>query len=158
MFHSHIGYLNNGLLDPLETIKLVENEYNTGKVEINSAEGFIRQILGWREYIRGIYWLKMPAYKELNFFNATAKLPHFFWDADTDMNCIRQCINNTQRNSYAHHIQRLMVLGNFALIAGINPVYVNEWYLIVYTDAYEWVGTAKCIRHGFVCRRWHSSD
>ncbi len=140
MFHSHIGfYLNNGLLEPLEVIKLVEEEYKNGKVNINSAEGFIRQILGWREYIRGIYWLKMPQYKELNFLNAKNKLPEFYWGGNTKMNCIKECVRNTKQNSYAHHIQRLMVLGNFALIAGVNPAYVNEWYLIVYADAYEWV-------------------
>ncbi len=140
MFHSHIGfYLNNGLLEPLEVIKKAQEEYEKGKVDINSAEGFIRQILGWREYIKGIYWLKMPEYKELNFFNAKNKLPEFYWSGDTKMNCIKQSVKNTKKNSYAHHIQRLMVLGNFALIAGIEPSQVNEWYLIVYADAYEWV-------------------
>jgi deoxyribodipyrimidine photolyase-related protein len=140
MFHSHIGfYLNNGLLDPLETIKLVEEEYKKGKININSAEGFIRQVLGWREYVRGIYWIKMPEYKELNFLNAQNKLPEFYWSGNTKMNCIKECVRNTKQNSYAHHIQRLMVLGNFALIAGINPSEINEWYLIVYADAYEWV-------------------
>jgi deoxyribodipyrimidine photolyase-related protein len=140
MFHSHISfYLNNGLLDPLEAIKLVEEEYKKGKVTINSAEGFIRQILGWREYVRGIYWLKMPEYKELNFLNAKNKLPDFFWTGKTKMNCVEDCVRSTKNNSYAHHIQRLMVLGNFALIAGIDPKEVNEWYLIVYADAYEWV-------------------
>jgi len=140
MFHSHIGfYLNNGLLEPLEVIKLVEEEYKKGKVNINSAEGFIRQILGWREYIRGIYWLKMPEYKKLNFLNAKNKLPEFYWSGKTKMNCVKECVRNTKQNSYAHHIQRLMVLGNFALIAGIDPHKVNEWYLIVYADAYEWV-------------------
>lgn len=140
MFHSHIGfYLNNGLLDPLEVIKLVEEEYRKGKININSAEGFIRQILGWREYIRGIYWLKMPEYKKLNFLNAKNKLPEFYWNGKTKMNCIKECVKNTKQNSYAHHIQRLMVLGNFALISGIDPDEINEWYLIVYADAYEWV-------------------
>ncbi|MFT4718597.1 MAG: deoxyribodipyrimidine photolyase-related protein [Rickettsiales bacterium] len=140
MFHSHIGfYLNNGLLEPLEVIKLVEEEHKKGRVNINSAEGFIRQILGWREYVRGIYWLKMPEYKALNFLNAQNKLPEFYWSGDTKMNCIKECIRSTKKNSYAHHIQRLMVLGNFALISGLDPYEVNEWYLIVYADAYEWV-------------------
>ncbi|MDP5012458.1 MAG: cryptochrome/photolyase family protein, partial [Alphaproteobacteria bacterium] len=110
-----------------------------GCVSINGAEGFIRQILGWREYIRGVYWLKMPEYKNLNFLNAKRRLPDFYWTADTKMNCLKQCISETKENAYAHHIQRLMVLGNFALIAGIDPIYVNEWYLIVYADAHEWV-------------------
>jgi deoxyribodipyrimidine photolyase-related protein len=108
-------------------------------VSLNSAEGFIRQILGWREFIRGLYWLKMPDYKNSNFLNATRPLPSFYWTADTNMNCIKQCVTETKNNAYAHHIQRLMVLGNFALLAGINPDEVNEWYLLVYADAHEWV-------------------
>ena len=140
MFHSHLGfYLNNGLLEPLEVIKSVEEEYKKGRISINAAEGFIRQVLGWREYVRGVYWLKMPEYKELNFFGAKNKLPEFYWSGNTKMNCVKQCVRSTKHNSYAHHIQRLMVLGNFALIAGLDPKAVNEWYLIVYADAYEWV-------------------
>lgn len=140
MFHSHIGfYLNNGLLEPLEVIKLVEAQYHKGNISINAAEGFIRQVLGWREYVRGIYWLKMPEYKTLNFFEAKKKLPDFYWNDNAKMNCIKQCVRNTKQHAYAHHIQRLMVLGNFALIAGIDPSAMNEWYLIVYADAYEWV-------------------
>jgi deoxyribodipyrimidine photolyase-related protein len=140
MFHSHIGfYLNNGLLEPLEVIRLVEEEYKKGKISINSAEGFIRQVIGWREYVRGIYWLKMPEYKELNFFNAKNKLPEFYWSGKTKMNCVKESVRSTKQNSYAHHIQRLMILGNFALITGVDPIEVNEWYLIVYADAFEWV-------------------
>ena len=140
MFHSHISfYLNCGLLLPLECIKVVENAYIKGEAPLNSVEGFIRQIIGWREYIRGIYWLKMPDYEAMNFFNAKLKLPKFYWNADTKMNCLRQCILETKKHAYAHHIQRLMVLGNFALLCGINPKYVNEWFLIVYADAYQWV-------------------
>lgn len=140
MYHSHISfYLNCGLLLPLECVKAVEEAYHQGKVPINAAEGFIRQIIGWREYVRGIYWLKMPAYAEENFFNATRTLPDFYWNGNTDMNCLRQCILETKKNAYAHHIQRLMILGNFALIAGIDPKQVNQWFLIVYADAYEWV-------------------
>lgn len=140
LFHSHIGfYLNIGLLNAMECIKKVEDEFNKGKIEINNAEGFIRQILGWREYVRGIYWMNMPKYEKENFLDAKNKLPDFFWDANTKMNCIKQCVKNTKENGYAHHIQRLMVLGNFALLAGIDPKYVNEWYLIVYVDAYQWV-------------------
>lgn len=140
MYHSHLSfYLNCGLLDPLECIKAAEKAFINGMVSINSAEGFIRQILGWREYVRGIYWLEMPKYKTLNFFNAKLALPNFYWTANTKMNCLKQCVSETKKNAYAHHIQRLMVLGNFALISGINPDYVNEWFLIVYADAYEWV-------------------
>ena len=140
MYHSHISfYINVGLLSPLECIKAAEEYYYRGLVSINSAEGFIRQILGWREYVRGIYWLKMPDYKKNNFLNARRRLPGFYWTGKTKMNCLKQCVSDTKKNAYAHHIQRLMVLGNFALIAGISPDEVNEWFLIVYADAYEWV-------------------
>ncbi len=102
-------------------------------------EGFIRQILGWREFVRGIYWLQMPDYERTNYLLAERRLPDFFWTGQTKMNCLRQCILETKQNAYAHHIQRLMVLGNFALLAGLTPNEVNEWYLIVYADAYQWV-------------------
>ena len=140
MFHSILSfYLNIGLLDPLEIIKKAEESYQEQQISINNVEGFIRQILGWREFIRGIYWLKMPEYLSENFFDAQNNLPEFYWGKDTKMNCVKQCVKNTKENAYAHHIQRLMVLGNFALLAGIEPVQVNEWYLIVYADAFEWV-------------------
>jgi deoxyribodipyrimidine photolyase-related protein len=140
MYHSHIGfYLNCGLLNPLECIERAEAAYHKGVAPLNAVEGFIRQILGWREYVRGIYWLKMPNYKSANFLEAKRQLPDFYWTADTKMNCMRQCITETKQNAYAHHIQRLMVLGNFALLAGIAPDEVNNWYLLVYADAYEWV-------------------
>ena len=140
LFHSHISfYLNSGLLLPLEVIEAAEIAYYEHNLPLNAVEGFIRQILGWREYVRGLYWLKMPSYKAENFLNATRNLPEFFWTGETRMNCLSQCINDTKHNAYAHHIQRLMVLGNFALLAGLHPDDVNEWYLIVYADAYEWV-------------------
>ncbi len=140
MYHSHISfYINLGLLEPLECITAAQDAYYKKHASLNCVEGFIRQILGWREYVRGLYWLKMPEYKKLNYFNATRKLPWFYWDGNTKMNCIKQCISQTQEHAYAHHIQRLMVLGNFALLTGIHPDEVNEWYLIVYADAYEWV-------------------
>lgn len=140
MYHSHISfYLNCGLLLPLECAQAAERAYHQGKVALNSVEGFIRQIIGWREYVRGIYWLKMPDYANENFFEARRSLPDFYWTANTKMNCLHYCILETKQNAYAHHIQRLMVLGNFALLAGIDPKDVNEWFLIVYADAYEWV-------------------
>jgi deoxyribodipyrimidine photolyase-related protein len=140
LFHSHIGlYLNSGLLLPLECVKYAEQAYRRGFAPLNAVEGFIRQIIGWREFVRGIYWLKMPKYKPLNFLEAKRKLPNFFWDGETKMNCLSQCIRDTKNNAYAHHIQRLMVLGNFSLISGLNPDEVNEWYMIVYIDAFEWV-------------------
>lgn len=140
MYHSHISfYLNCGLLLPLECVKAAEDAYHKAKAPLNAVEGFIRQIIGWREYVRGIYWMRMPEYVEENFFEATRSLPDFYWTANTNMNCLHQCVQETKENAYAHHIQRLMVLGNFALLAGIDPKEINEWFLIVYADAYEWV-------------------
>ncbi len=140
MFHAHIGlYLNCGLLDPMTCIRAAEAAYHQGQAPLNAVEGFIRQILGWREFVRGIYWHHMPDYADMNHFSATRPLPSFFWDAETDMNCVRQCVQDTRQHAYAHHIQRLMVLGNFALLAGLDPKAVNTWYLVVYADAYEWV-------------------
>ena len=140
MFHAHVGlYLNAGLLSPIECIQAAEQAYYDRKAPLNAVEGFIRQILGWREFIRGIYWQKMPDYAQENFFNAKRNLPTFYWDANTEMNCLRQSVQDTIDNAYAHHIQRLMVLGNFSLLAGIHPKQVNEWFLSVYADAFEWV-------------------
>ena len=140
MFHSHISlYLNCGLLTPMECIQAASKAFATSVAPLNAVEGFIRQILGWREFIRGLYWYVMPDYANKNFFNAKRTLPDFFWSGKTNMNCLQQCVKTTWDNAYAHHIQRLMVLGNFAMLAGINPREVAEWYLIVYIDAYEWV-------------------
>ncbi len=132
-------YLNIGFLDPLDMCRRAEAEYRAGRAPLNAVEGFIRQIVGWREYLRGIYWLKMPGYERLNFLGATRHLPGFYWGAETDMACVRACVAQTREEAYAHHIQRLMVTGNFALLAGIDPHEVHEWYLAVYADAYEWV-------------------
>ncbi|MDJ0651979.1 MAG: cryptochrome/photolyase family protein [Simkaniaceae bacterium] len=140
LYHSHLSfYLNCSVLFPMECIEKAIEAFSKQKVPLNSVEGFIRQILGWREYVRGIYWLKMPQYKKENFLVAKQTLPQFYWTGKTKMNCLKQCITETKAHAYAHHIQRLMVLGNFALLAGINPREVNEWYWIVYADAYEWV-------------------
>ena len=140
MYHSHLSlYLNCGLLLPLECVQEVEQALKEKDIPLNSIEGFIRQIIGWREFMRGIYWLKMPEYEQQNFLNANQKLPSFFWTSETNMNCIKTCVKNTQDNAYAHHIQRLMVLGNFALLAGLRPTEVNDWFMVVYADAYQWV-------------------
>jgi len=140
LYHSHIAfYLNCGLLTPKEAIQAAEQAYHAGQVPLNSAEGFIRQILGWREYVRGFYWHFMPNLKTDNYFDNSRALPSFFWDAQTNMNCMRQCIKETQQNAYAHHIQRLMVIGNFSLLTELSPEEVQAWYLLVYADAYEWV-------------------
>lgn len=133
------SYINAGLILPIEVCQKAQEAYLKGKVPINAAEGFIRQILGWREYIRGVYWLKMPQYGELNYLEANEPLPNFYWGSKTKMACISEVIKHTRKYSYSHHIQRLMVTGNFALIAGLDVKQVQEWYLAVYSDAYEWV-------------------
>jgi deoxyribodipyrimidine photolyase-related protein len=140
LYHSLIAqYLNCGLLDPLAICQEVEAAYRAGTVPLNAAEGYIRQVIGWREYVRGIYWLKMPGYEHSNFFGHTRTLPDFYWTANTDMACIKAAVTQTKEQAYAHHIQRLMVTGNFAMLAGIDPHELHEWYLSVYADAYEWV-------------------
>jgi deoxyribodipyrimidine photolyase-related protein len=132
-------YLNLGLLTPAEVCDAVQAAYEAGGVPVNSAEGFIRQILGWREYVRGIYDLHGPGYAGQNALRHDRELPWFYWSGETDMACIRAVVAQTREHAYAHHIQRLMVTGNFALLAGIDPAQVHEWYLAVYADAYEWV-------------------
>lgn len=140
LYHSVVSlYLNCGLLDPLRMCRQVEAAYRAGSVPLNAAEGFIRQIIGWREYVRGIYWLKMPGYEHSNFLDHARVLPDFYWTADTDMACLKAAITQTLELAYAHHIQRLMITGNFALLAGVDPHALHEWYLSVYADAYEWV-------------------
>lgn len=140
LYHSLISsYLNAGLLLPLEICKKAEAAYHDGKAPLNAVEGFIRQILGWREYVRGIYWHHMPEYGELNFFNARKPLPDFYWGAKTQMFCVAEAVNHTRDHAYSHHIQRLMITGNFALLAGLDVKAVQDWYLAVYSDAYEWV-------------------
>ena len=140
LYHSILSiYINAGLLDPLQVCRRVEAAYRAGMVPLNAAEGFIRQIIGWREYVRGIYWLKMPSYANENFFGASRPVPDFYWSGETEMRCLRAAIGQTKREAYAHHIQRLMLTGNFALLAGVSPHALHEWYLMVYADAYEWV-------------------
>jgi deoxyribodipyrimidine photolyase-related protein len=140
LFHAVLSpALNLGLLAPLTICRAVEDAWRAGRVGLNAAEGFIRQIIGWREYIRGIYWLHMPGYAALNALGATRKLPDFYWSGETRLRCVAQVVRQTRRDAYAHHIQRLMVTGNFALLAGIDPDAVDAWYLAVYADAYQWV-------------------
>ena len=140
LYHSVISiYLNCGLLEPLELCRAVEDAWRARRVPLNAAEGFIRQVIGWREYVRGIYWLKMPHYAQANHFSATRPVPASFWGASTEMACVRAAVDQTREEAYAHHIQRLMVTGNFALLAGVDPGALHEWYLSVYADAYEWV-------------------
>jgi deoxyribodipyrimidine photolyase-related protein len=149
LFHSIISpYLNIGLLTAREICARAEAEWRAGRAPLNAVEGFIRQILGWREYVRGIYWARMPGYAETNALNASRPLPWFYWSGETALNCLAQSIGDIRRNAYGHHIQRLMVTGNFALLAGINPAEIERWYLAVYADAYEWVELPNV--HGMV--------
>ncbi len=140
LYHSLLGAaLNLGLLCPDEVCRVAEAAWRSGAAPLNAVEGFVRQILGWREYVRGVYWALMPDYEKRNALQATRKLPAFYWTGDTPMHCLREAIGNTARYAYSHHIQRLMVTGNFALLAGIVPQEIERWYLAVYADAYEWV-------------------
>ncbi len=140
LFHSILSpYLNLGLLDPLTVCQAAEQAWRAGRAPLNAVEGFVRQIIGWREFVRGIYWLRMPEYASLNELGADRQLPWFYWTGETGMNCLHQSIDATRRNGYAHHIQRLMVTGNFALLIGADPRQVCDWYLAVYVDAFEWV-------------------
>ncbi|TVQ41532.1 MAG: cryptochrome/photolyase family protein [Wenzhouxiangella sp.] len=140
LFHSRLSFsMNLGLLDPIEVCEAAERALDEGQAPINAVEGFIRQVIGWREYVRGIYWMKMPAYADMNELDSNEPLPAWYWTGETGMRCLAQTIDATRRNAYAHHIQRLMVTGNFALIFGVLPREICEWYLAVYADAYDWV-------------------
>jgi deoxyribodipyrimidine photolyase-related protein len=133
------AYMNMGLLDPLEVCRRAEAEWRAGRAPLNSVEGFIRQIIGWREYVRGIYFLEGPGYAARNALGHARRLPPLYWGRSTKMACLAHAVGQTREDAYAHHIQRLMVTGNFALLAGIDPREVHEWYLAVYWDAIEWV-------------------
>ncbi len=140
MWHAIVSAaMNMGLIDPLDLCRRAEAAYRAGHVPLNAVEGFIRQILGWREYMRGMYWLKMPEFKALNALDADRKLPWFYWSGETDMVCVRDAVETTAQHAYAHHIQRLIVTGNLAMLLGVHPDEINEWYMVVYADAYEWV-------------------
>lgn len=138
-------YLNAGLLSPLEVCVRAEAAWRKGAAPINSVEGFIRQIIGWREFIRGTYRREGPDYVRRNHLGAHAPLPWFYWSGETKMTCMRAVVQQTREEAYAHHIQRLMVGGNFALIAGVDPHEIHEWYLSVYADALEWVEAPNTI-------------
>ena len=142
LFHSNLSFaMNVKLISPKDVLTTVTNFYHkfAKDIAINEVEGFVRQIIGWREYMRGIYWMRMPEFAKENYFGNRNPLPYFYWDAKTKMNCLHHCIANSLDNAYAHHIQRLMVLGNFALLMQANPDDVDRWYLGVYVDAVEWV-------------------
>jgi deoxyribodipyrimidine photolyase-related protein len=140
MWHAHISAaMNIGLLDPLDACRRAEAAYRAGHAPLNAVEGFVRQILGWREYMRGVYWLQGPDYKHTNALNADRRLPWFYWSGETDMACVRDVVATTRDHAYAHHIQRLMVTGNLAMLLGVHPDEINDWYMVVYADAFEWV-------------------
>jgi len=142
LFHSRLSFaLNTKMLHPMKVIERSVQAWmkNKEQISINQVEGFVRQILGWREYMRGVYWAYMPELSRMNFFNHKKRLPHYFWDGQTQMNCMRVVLQQSLHYAWAHHIQRLMVTGNFALLAGIDPDEVDTWYLGVYIDAIQWV-------------------
>jgi deoxyribodipyrimidine photolyase-related protein len=142
LFHSRLSFaMNVKLLHPLEVVnEAIEHYYNRPKeISLSQIEGFVRQIIGWREYMRGVYWAQMPAYEKLNFFEHNALLPGWFWTGNTKMNCLHHCINQSLDYAYAHHIQRLMITGNFCLLLGVHPDAVDAWYMGIYSDAIQWV-------------------
>ena len=140
LWHSHLAAaLNLKLLNPREVVAAAEAAYRAGRAPLAAVEGFIRQILGWREYVRGIYWTQMPGYLERNELGALEPLPAWYWTGDTAMACLKDAIGQTLEHGYAHHIQRLMVTGLYALLLGVDPKALHAWYLAVYVDAVEWV-------------------
>jgi deoxyribodipyrimidine photolyase-related protein len=146
MFHSLIaGPLNLGLLLPMECVDAAVQAYKDGRAPLAAVEGFVRQIIGWREFVNGVYWVKMPAYLASNALNATRPLPKFFYTTETNLNCLHCTIGEARDTAYNHHIQRLMILGNFCLLAGINPQEAHDWFLEMYIDAHEWVMAANVL-------------
>ncbi len=142
MFHARLSFaLNIKMLHPMETVKgaLHAWQQNKSRITLPQIEAFVRQIIGWREYMRGVYWAQMPDYENMNFFGHDRKLPHYYWDGETNMQCLRYCIAQSLKYSFAHHIQRLMITGNLALLAGVHPDEVDAWYLGIYIDAIQWV-------------------
>lgn len=152
LYHSRLSApLNIKLLSPRECVDAAVHAYRTGTAPLNSVEGFVRQILGWREFIRGVYWLKMPDYADMNHFDHQSRLPSFFWDGDTEMNCLRQSMQHVLDHGYSHHIQRLMVLGNFAQLWGAHPKLFHDWHMAMYLDAIDWVSLPNTLgmsQHG----------
>jgi deoxyribodipyrimidine photolyase-related protein len=140
VYHSALSVaLNLKLLNPRECCEAAIGAYRAGRAPLRSVEAFVRQLIGWREYIRGVYWLEGPGYAERNGLEQSGRLPEFYWTGETDMACLRQCVGEVLERSFGHHIQRLMVTGNFALIAGVHPRAVSDWYLGMYADGVDWV-------------------
>ena len=140
LFHSLLSFaMNVKMLHPLEVVQRAESAWRAGQAPLAAVEGFVRQILGWREYMRGIYWANMPGYDQHNALEHQVPLPHWFWSGDTRMRCLHLAITQSLGSAHAHHIQRLMVIGNFSLLAGLDPQALHRWYLGIYIDAFEWV-------------------
>ena len=140
LYHAHLSSsMNLKLMGAREVVQAAEDAYRAGHAPLAAVEGFIRQILGWREFVRGVYWTQMPEYADLNALDGQAALPGFYWTGETDMACLRDALTQTLTHGYAHHIQRLMVTGLYALLLGVKPQEVHAWYLSVYVDAVEWV-------------------
>lgn len=149
LFHSLLSpYMNIGLLDPLAMARQAEEAWRAGRAPLNSVEGFVRQVVGWREYMYWQYWRLMPGLAAANSWGASRPLPDFFWDGQTEMNCLRHVIGRVLADGYSHHIERLMVITNFCLLAGIDPAAVNDWFWACYVDAYGWVVTPNVIGMG----------
>ncbi len=146
VYHSRLSAaLNVKLLDPRVCVQKAVEAYQTGAAPLNSVEGFVRQILGWREFIRGVYWLFMPDYAEKNHLQHQADVPPFFWDGQTDLACVRESMQHVVRHGYAHHIHRLMVLGNLALLLGVHPRKFHDWHMAMYVDAVDWVSLPNAL-------------
>jgi deoxyribodipyrimidine photolyase-related protein len=140
MWHALISTsLNLGLIDPMDACRRAEAAYRAGLAPLNAVEGFVRQVLGWREFVRGIYWLKVPEYRSRNHLDADRQLPEFYWSTRSAMACVSDVVKSASAHAYAHHIQRLMITGNLAMLLGVHPDQVDEWYMVVFADAYEWV-------------------
>ena len=140
LFHSLLSFaINTKMLSPAEVVTRVEGAWSEQRAPLSAVEGFIRQILGWREFIRGVYWARMPEYAHHNVFDHQTPLPEWFWTGNTKMRCLAHAIGDSLENAHAHHIQRLMIIGNFALLAGLQPTALHQWYLGIYIDAFEWV-------------------
>jgi deoxyribodipyrimidine photolyase-related protein len=140
LYHSSLsGSLNLKLLNPRECCERAIQAYRDGKAPLQSVEAFVRQIIGWREFVRGVYWLEGPTYADRNGLDQHGNLPDFYWTAETDMACMRTCIGQVVTSGFGHHIQRLMVMGNFALIGGVHPRAVSDWYLGMFVDGIDWV-------------------
>jgi len=146
LFHSRLSFaLNTHLLSPRAAVSAAERAYREGNAPLSAVEGFIRQVLGWREYIRGVYWHYMPGYQSLNALSADAPLPDFFWTGETEMRCVSRVIGDIRAHAYAHHIQRLMVVGLYALLVGVDPYAFHRWHLAMYVDAFDWVSLPNAL-------------